>query len=135
MVSFGYDHCVLIAQIGKGGERRPEHRVSAHERMTGPGVEFGQPGLYGCDIAYDSRGAYVRQNPFECLDGVFHRGGIDDHVRIEIFHLFRIRESPGVERETQTLRNRNIDAYIMSEREEIAEEGAHFAGSENKNFH
>ena len=134
-VALLYDDCIFAGEIGKGCESGPEHGVGADEGMSASGVESGESGLYGGDVAQYGVGPDMGKHGFKCLEGVFYGGGVDNEIGVEVIDFIEGFETLGVVDKAQALGAEVVDADAVVERKHVAEEPAHFAGSENKNLH
>lgn len=126
---------VLVAQIVERGECRAEHGVGAHKRMARKGVEFRQSGFYGGYVAEDAARRQMWERLAECLKRMAYGGGVDKQLRGELVGLVETEHAPGIENEAHTLRVGVVERHIVAEREEVAEECAHFSGTEYQNLH
>ena len=135
VVALADDDGVLVAQVAEAGEGGAEHGVGADEAEAALTVELGQLGLDRSDVAQDAVLGQGGDDLVERVDGVLHRGGVDDELGGELAYLVERREAAGVVHKAQALRVDVIHCRLVLETEQVGEEGAHLAGSENQYSH
>ena len=77
----------------------------------------------------------MRQHGLEGGDGVFDGGGVDDHSRVEGIDFGEVGETPDIVGETQLFGVGVVDGDLVVEGQQVTEERAHLAGSEDEDFH
>ena len=68
-------------------------------------------------------------------DVVFQRYGIDDQLWTEGLNFFKRCEALGVIGKAQAVRVDVVNRSFVVETQEVNEEGTHFSGAEDKDFH
>ena len=129
------DDGVFVGKVAERGECGSEHGMCRYEPIALFDIEFGKACLHAGNVAEYGGLRNEGKHFLKCLDGVFHRSGIDDEVGAEWLGLFRCHEALYVECELQAVRIRVVDGDFVVEAEEVAEEGAHLSGSEYEDFH
>lgn len=135
VVAFGDDDGVFVAEVVQPCEGGAEHGVGGGKGVSAGGVEFGQAGLDGCYVAEYGRGRQHWQHLAEGFDGVFDGGGVDYELGLEAAYFFEVAEALAVEGEAQALRVGVVYGDFVFEGQQVAEEGAHFAGAEYQYLH
>lgn len=77
----------------------------------------------------------MRQRMAEGLKRMADGSGVDKQLRGELVGLVETEHTPGIENEPHTLRVGVVECDIVAERQEVAEESAHFSGTEYQDFH
>lgn len=90
MVAFLDDDGVFGAQFVEVGKRGTEHRVGGHVTETAVLVKLFQPGFHGGNVADDAVFRQERKHLVERIEGIFHRGGIDDQFWLEFLDFIRL---------------------------------------------
>ena len=131
VVALGDDDGVLVAQVAEAGEGGAEHRVGGDVAESALGVELLQSGLDGGDVADDAVLGQDRQHLTEGVEGVFHRDGVDDQLRLELLDFVQRGEAVGVVDEAQLHGVGVVHGRLVLETQYVCKEGAHLAGSED----
>jgi len=129
VVALADDDGILGTQLVKVGKGRTEHRVSAHVAESALFVPFLQSCLHRSDVADDAILRKHRKHLVECIEGVLHRGGIDDQLRTEFLDFLQLREAVAIVHETEFLGIHIEYGRLVLETQYVGKEGAHFAGS------
>ena len=129
MVAFADDDGILAAQIAQAGKSRPEHGMSRYIAETTFLIEFLQACFYRSDVADDAVFGKHRQHVPESVQCVFHRGGIDDQLRLEFLDFLQGGETVGVIDKTQLVRVDVEHGRLVLKTQHVCKEGTHFAGS------
>ena len=130
VVALGDDDGVLVAQVAEAGEGGAEHRVCGDVAESALDVELLQPGLDGGDVADDAVLGQDGQHLTEGVEGIFHRDGVDDQLRLELLDFVQRGEAVGVVDEAQLVRVGVVDGGLVLKTQYVGEEGAHLAGSQ-----
>ena len=130
VVALGDDDGVLVAQVAEAGEGGAEHRVGGDVAESALGVELLQSGLDGGDVADDAVLGQDGQHLAEGVEGVLHRDGVDDQLRLEVLDFVQRGEAVGVVDEAQLVRVGVVDGGLVLKTQYVGEEGAHLAGSQ-----
>ena len=104
VVTFTDDDSILAAQITKAGKCRAKHRMRRYITETTFLIEFLQSCLHRGDITDDTILGQHGQHLAECIQCIFHRGGIDYQLRFEVLYLFQRGETIRVVDKTQLVR-------------------------------
>ena len=129
IVAFIDDDGVLLAQLVQVGEGGSEHRMGGDERVTGRQIVVLQPRLHARDVADDTVCRQIGHDFLEGRDGVFHRNGVDDQLRLELLHLLQTLKTVTVVGEPQASGVFLIHGYLVVEAEQVDEERSHLACS------
>lgn len=135
VVAFGDDDGVLRAQVVEAGEGGAEHGVRGHVAEAAFLVEGLQAGLHGGDVAQDAVLGKHGQHLAEGVEGIFHRGGVDDQLGFKFLYLVQRGEAVGVVDEAQLVRVDVEHGRFVLETQYVVEEGAHLSGSEDQDSH
>lgn len=135
VVAFGDDDGVLRAQVVEAGEGGAEHGVRGHVAEAAFLVEGLQAGLHGGDVAQDAVLGKHGQHLAEGVEGIFHRGGVDDQLGFKFLYLVQRGEAVGVVDEAQLVRVDVEHGRLVLETQYVIEEGAHLSGSEDQDSH
>ena len=130
------DDGVFVGQLAEVGEGGTEHRVSRNVVEAALLIKLLETSLHGRDVTKDAiLLRQMRDDLTEDVECVFQTDGIDDEVGAESLDFVHRRETLRIVQETHTLRIDVIDSDFVFKTQQVGEEGAHLAGSENEDFH
>ena len=135
VVALGDDDGVLVAQVAEAGKGGAEHRVGGDVAEAALFVEPFQSGLDGGDVADDAVLGQDGQHLAEGVEGVLHRHGVDDQLRLEVLDFVQRGEAVGVVDEAQLHGVGVVHGRLVLETQYVCKEGAHLAGSEDQYSH
>jgi hypothetical protein len=135
LVAFGDDDGVFGGEVAEVGEGGAEHGVCGGEGEAGVGVKVPEAGLDGGDVGEDGGMWEEGDDLAEGVEGVVECDAVDDDMRVKAGDFERLLKAQGVVEEAKALGVIFEDGDFVVETEEVGEESAHFAGTEDKYLH
>ena len=130
------DDGVFVREFAEIGKRRAEHRVGRNVVEARRFVKLLETSLHRGDVAEDAVFlGQVRNDLAEDVERIFQAHAVDDEVGTERVDFVERGETLRVVEKTHALRIDVIDGDFVVETQQVGEEGAHFSGSENEDFH
>ena len=105
--------------------------MGADEGVAALLVVVEEVGLHRGDVAQYAVAGQVRLHLLEDIKGMLERYGVDNEVGLEGINLVHRGEALGVVHKAQSPGVDIENCCLVLKAEQVNEEGAHFAGSEN----